>query len=105
MNLIDAYTQALNEDDDIPQRSEFSRDDQLKTYVVEEIIDAMKEIRTMLKDKPKDQLSLPAKVELIQPMFNVVAFWFIHGIRVGQILRDAERDAEVIADDSPTYHQ
>ena len=83
MKLFDAYSQALDEDDDVLERDEFSNDPQIKQCVLDEIMNAMIEIRDA-KAEGK------SKIELVQPMFRCVAFWFIIGIRVGKILRDQE---------------
>jgi hypothetical protein len=83
MKLIDAYTQAINEDEDYPEVNEFSTNVDLKTQVVEEITEALKQFLAA-----KEEGQLP--VEMLKPIFACVSFWFIVGIRVGKILRDAE---------------
>jgi len=83
MKLIDAYAQALDEEKDIAEREELDSDVDLKTRVLEEISLAMKEAREIVDSKG-------SKVEAIKPIFGCVAFWFLIGIRVGKILRDAE---------------
>ena len=84
MKLFDAYCKALKEEDDISGRAEFSSDTELKTLVVEEIGTAMKEIRDSRNSGNQTM------IDVIQPMFSCVSFWFLIGIRVGKILRDAE---------------
>lgn len=87
MKLFDAYRQALNEDYDIKERAELSLDVILKNDMVEEISEAMKEIRD---DKTPNR----TVVDILTPLFKCVAFWFLIGIRVGKILRDAELAGE-----------
>jgi hypothetical protein len=83
MKLFDAYSQAIDEENDPAERDELSSDIELKTLILDEIGVAMKEIR----DKRADN---PSATEIIKPLFSCVAFWFIIGTRVGKILRDAE---------------
>ncbi len=83
MTIYDAYAQAIDEEDDPAERELFSTDSQLKTLVIEEILESMKEIRN---NKSPNRTA----VELVKPLFNCVAFWFIIGIRVGKILQAAE---------------
>jgi hypothetical protein len=83
MKLFEAYAQAVLEDWDPKERTEISDSTELKTLIVEEIMEAMKEIRD---HKGKKRTT----VDLINPIFKCVAFWFIIGIRVGKILRDEE---------------
>jgi hypothetical protein len=84
MKLFAAYCKALKEEDDISERAEFSSNTELKTLVVEEIGTAMKEILDSRRGGNQTM------VDVIQPMFACVSFWFLIGIRVGKILRDAE---------------
>ena len=63
--------------------NEFSTNVDLKTQVVEEITEALKQFLAA-----KEEGQLP--VETLKPIFACVSFWFIVGIRVGKILRDAE---------------
>jgi hypothetical protein len=83
MKLYEAYAQAVLEDWDPKERTELSDSTEIKTLIVEEIMEAMKEIRD---HKGKKRTT----VDLINPIFKCVAFWFIIGIRVGKILRDEE---------------
>jgi hypothetical protein len=83
MKLFDAYSQALDEEDDPVERAELTDNVEIKTLIIEEITTAMKETREVKN-------SANTAVELIKPLFSCVAFWFIIGIRVGKILRDAE---------------
>ena len=83
MKLIDAYVQAIEEDDDVKEREEFSSNSTIKNDVVEEIIEALTEIRD-------NKTSFRSTAEMVQPLFSCVAFWFVIGIRIGKILRDAE---------------
>jgi hypothetical protein len=87
MKLYEAYAQAVLEEDDPKERAEVSGSTELKTLIVEEIMEAMKEIRNHKGDKR-------TAVDLINPIFKCVAFWFIIGIRVGKILRDEELDSK-----------
>ena len=83
MKLYEAYAQAVLEDWGPKERAEVSDNTEIKTLIVEEIMEAMKEIRD---HKGKKRTT----VDLINPIFKCVAFWFIIGIRVGKILRDEE---------------
>ena len=83
MKLFEAYRQALDEEDDPLERAEFTNSVELKTLVVEELMTAMKEIRD-------NRISRKPPLDMIKPMFDCVAFFFIIGIRVGKILRDKE---------------
>ncbi len=83
MKLYEAYAQAVDEVEDPKERAEVSDSTEIKTLIVEEIMEAMKEIRDHKGDKR-------TAVDLINPIFKCVAFWFIIGIRVGKILRDEE---------------
>lgn len=87
MRLLDAYTQALDEDDDPAEREEFTSSAELKIIVIEEIMSAIKEV-----SEAKTSLKSPA--DTVKPLFSCVAFFFIIGIRVGKILRDAELAGE-----------
>lgn len=87
MKLIDAYVQAIDEDDDPLEREEFTSSEEMKTLVVEEIAQALKETRDVTV---KDHTA----ADLMKPLFGCVSFWFIIGIRVGKILRDAELAAK-----------
>ncbi len=87
MKLIEAYYKALDEESDPKERAEVSSDVEIKACIVEEVVEAMKEIRNI-----KDPNRTPA--QLLKPMFGCVAFWFIIGIRVGKILRDEELAAK-----------
>lgn len=84
MKLIDAYSQALDEEDDIAEREELSSNKELKTMVIEEIGSAMEETLARIKSGGS------SKAEIFEPVFGCVAFFFLIGIRVGKILRDAE---------------
>lgn len=83
MKLFDAYTKALAEDEDIAERAEFSSNTELKTMVIEEIAEAMKEARSGITPTS-------SKVDIIKPLFSCISFWFLIGVRTGKILRDAE---------------
>ena len=83
MKLLEAYAKVLDENEDPKERTELSDSTEIKTLIVEEIMEAMKEIRDHKGDKR-------TAVDLISPIFKCVAFWFIMGIRVGKILRDEE---------------
>jgi len=83
MKLIDAYNAALDEDSDPLEREEFSSSTEIKTLIIEEIAEAMKKIR-------HNAANNASPVDLIKPLFDCAAFYFIIGIRVGKILRDAE---------------
>jgi len=83
MKLLDAYAQAIEEDNDPLERDEFTNSAEMKEMVIEEIIEAMKETRDIKANNP-------TTAEMMKPMFGCVSLWFIIGIRVGKILRDAE---------------
>jgi hypothetical protein len=83
MKLLEAYAKVLDENEDPKERTELSDSTEIKTLIVEEIMEAMKEIKNHKADKR-------TAVDLINPIFKCVAFWFIMGIRVGKILRDEE---------------
>ncbi len=83
MKLFEAYVQAIEEEDDPLERAELSDSMELKTLIVEEIDKAFKDMR----ENKEQNLG---RLQLIQPIFGCVAFWFVIGIRVGKILRDAE---------------
>ncbi|CAM6006563.1 unnamed protein product [Sphagnum balticum] len=83
MTILEAYERALEEEDDPQERNEVSDNNNIKLCIVEEVIEAMTEIRNQ-KTEVRSSLSI------IEPMFKLVAFWFIIGIRVGKILRDHE---------------
>jgi len=83
MKLIDAYNRALDDENDPTERQEFSDSAELKTIVIEEITEAMKEIR----DNKTNETTI---VGMVKPLFSCVSFFFLIGIRVGKILRDAE---------------
>lgn len=83
MKLFEAYAQAVDESEDPKERTELSDSTEIKTLIIEEIMEAMKEIKDSKGVKR-------TAVDLINPIFKCVAFWFIIGIRVGKIMRDEE---------------
>ncbi len=83
MKLFEAYTQAIDEEDDPLESDELSSSAELKTLMIKEIDTAFKEMRENAKQNCD-------RIGMVKPIFGCVAFWFIIGIRVGKILRDAE---------------
>lgn len=87
MTIFEAYSKALDEDDDIKERAEVSSNHDMKQCMVEEIVEAMTEIRD-------NKTPTRSTADMLAPLFKCVAFWFLIGIRVGKILRDEELAAK-----------
>lgn len=83
MKLFEAYEQALDEEDDIAEREEFSSNYEMKDAVIKEVYFAMEDLKSAKNDNGSPS-------DIVKPFFNSMSFFFLIGIRVGKILKDAE---------------